>query len=117
MKNYFFDLCINIITQHTRQLKKIDKSISWKNRDYRPWTNRKRQNRQFEKTYWQTKQRPRVHNKKRKPFPNYNLNDTVYVKINKRLGNKEEIVKEDKGRIILTESGKIVHKSYIRNSS
>ncbi|CAD7012878.1 unnamed protein product [Ceratitis capitata] len=61
------------------------------------------------------------HNKTRNPIKIYHPGETIYVKINKRLGTKvspkfkKEIVKEDRNSTILTESGKIVHKSNIRN--
>ncbi len=61
------------------------------------------------------------HNKNRTEFKAYHTDDTVYVKINKRLGNKltpkykKELVQEDKGCTIVTKSGRIVHKSHIKN--
>lgn len=63
----------------------------------------------------------KTHNKKRTEIRTYLPGDIVFVKGNKRLGNKltprykQEIVKEDKGGIIITESKKIVHKNLIRN--
>lgn len=63
----------------------------------------------------------RNHNKKRKPIKTYQPGQIIYVKHNKRLGSKltvrykAETVKEDKNTTVLTESGKIIHKSLIRN--
>jgi hypothetical protein len=57
------------------------------------------------------------HNKKRKPIKNYNVGDVIYVKHNKRLGTKltfrfkKEIVREDRNTTVLTNSGKVIHKS------
>lgn len=61
------------------------------------------------------------HNKKRKPVKNYEVGQTIFVKHNKRIGSKltvrytEEKVRENKNTTVITESGKIVHKSNIRN--
>lgn len=61
------------------------------------------------------------HNKSRQPVKQYNPGDSVYVKVNKRLGSKlsnrfkKEIVKENRSTTILTEAGRIVHKSNIRD--
>lgn len=61
------------------------------------------------------------HNEKREPVKTYETRQTIYVKHNKRLGSKltarykPEIVKENKNTTVITESGKIVHKSNIRN--
>lgn len=61
------------------------------------------------------------HNKKRSQIKNYNKGQTIYVKHNKRLGSKlslrykKEIVKENRNTTVVTESGKIVHKSHIKN--
>lgn len=63
----------------------------------------------------------KYHNKKRKPPKTYNPGDVIYVKHNKRLGSKltfrykQEIVKENRNTVVITESGKTVHKSHIRN--
>lgn len=63
----------------------------------------------------------RHHNKKRKPLKNYETGQTIYVRHNKRLGTKltarynKEIVKENKNTVVITESGKTVHKSNIRS--
>ena len=60
------------------------------------------------------------HNKDRDKIKNYSVGEKIYVKVNKRLGSKlspryrEEIVKEDRNTTILTNSGKIVHKSNIK---
>ena len=62
-----------------------------------------------------------THNRKRKPQKNYSIGDTIYVKINKRLGTKlsarykKQLVKEDNRNTIITESGKVVLKNLIRN--
>lgn len=61
------------------------------------------------------------HNKKRKPIKTYQPGQTIYVKHNKRLGSKltvrykPEIVRENKNTTVITESGKVVHKSNIKN--
>lgn len=61
------------------------------------------------------------HNKKRKPIKNYNTGEVIYIKVNKRLGSKmstkyrKEIVKTNNSTTVLTESGKIVHKSNIKS--
>lgn len=61
------------------------------------------------------------HNKRRSPIKNYNPGETIYVKHNVRLGSKltarykKEIVKENGNTIVITESGKTIHKSHIRN--
>lgn len=61
------------------------------------------------------------HNKRRQPIKTYTPGQTIFVKINKRLGSKttprfrKEIVKENKNSVVITESGKTVHKSHIRN--
>lgn len=63
----------------------------------------------------------KYHNKKRKDFKAYIPGQTIFVKINKRLGTKltekykEEIVKEDRNSTVVTENGRIVHKKFIRN--
>lgn len=63
----------------------------------------------------------KYHNKKRKPQKDYQIGQVIYVKNNKRLGSKltnryrQEIIKENRNSTIVTESGKIVHKSNIRN--
>lgn len=63
----------------------------------------------------------RTHNKHRTEIKNYKPGDLVFVKGNKRLGNKltprykMEIVKADNGRTILTTSNRIVHKDLIKN--
>lgn len=61
------------------------------------------------------------HNKKRKEIITYSPGDTVFIKINPRLGSKlssrykKEIVKEDKHTTIITTTGKTVHKSNIKH--
>lgn len=61
------------------------------------------------------------HNKSRKPPKTYSAGDVIYVKINKRLGNKlsaryrKEVVSENRSTTILTTSGRVIHKSLIRN--
>lgn len=61
------------------------------------------------------------HNKKRKPIKKYEVGQTIFVKHNKRIGSKltvrfnKEIVKVDKNTVVITESGRKVHKSNIRN--
>lgn len=61
------------------------------------------------------------HNKNRKPIKEYVPGQLVYVKTNKRLGTKlanrfkEEIVRENRNTTIVTESGRVIHKSQIRN--
>uniref|UniRef100_A0A0K8VRD0 RNA-directed DNA polymerase n=1 Tax=Bactrocera latifrons TaxID=174628 RepID=A0A0K8VRD0_BACLA len=61
------------------------------------------------------------HNKNRSPFKEYKIGLTIYVRINKRYGNKltsrykEEIVKENKNSTVLTQTGKVVHKSLIKS--
>lgn len=63
----------------------------------------------------------KFHNKNRKDIINYTPGQTIYVKINKRQGTKltprykTEIVKENRTSTVLTESGRIIHKSLIRN--
>lgn len=60
------------------------------------------------------------HNKNRTDFRTFSTDDVIYVKINKRLGNKltprykKQIVQEDKGNTILTKSGLTVHKDFIK---
>lgn len=61
------------------------------------------------------------HNKKKTPAKNYVPGQLVYVKNNKRLGTKlssrfkKEIVKENRDTTIVTNSGRVIHKSHIRN--
>lgn len=61
------------------------------------------------------------HNKRRKPAREYKIGETIFVKHNKRIGSKltvryvEEKVKENRNSTVITESGRIVHKSNIRN--
>ncbi|HBS53334.1 MAG TPA: hypothetical protein DD806_04965 [Flavobacterium sp.] len=61
------------------------------------------------------------HNKKISPIKNYIPGQIIYVKHNKRLGSKltfrykKETVKENKNSTVVTMSGRIVHKSLIRN--
>lgn len=63
----------------------------------------------------------KFHNKRRKPIKTYRAGDTIYVKHNKRLGTKltvrykQETVKENKNSVVITESGRTIHKSNIRN--
>lgn len=62
-----------------------------------------------------------VHNKNRTPYKSFNIGDTIYVKINKRYGTKlspkykSEVVKENKNSTVITNSGRTIHKSQIRN--
>lgn len=61
------------------------------------------------------------HNKSRQEVKEYSPGETIYVKINRRLGTKlsprfkKETVKENRSTTILTKSGKIIHKNNIRN--
>ena len=61
------------------------------------------------------------HNKRRNPLKTYKIGEGVFVTINKRYGTKlankykREIVKEDRNTTILTESGRIIYTSLIRN--
>jgi hypothetical protein len=61
------------------------------------------------------------HNRNRKPIKSYNVGEAIYVKHNKRLGSKltfrykKEIVREDRNTTVLTNSGKIIHKSNIKS--
>jgi len=60
------------------------------------------------------------HNKEKNEIRNYEQGETVYVKIDKRLGSKltprykKEIVAENRNSTIKTKSEKIVHKNNIR---
>lgn len=62
------------------------------------------------------------HNQKRNALKNYNVGEEIYVKINTRLGSKlsarykKEIVKINNNTTVVTESGKKIHKSNIRNN-
>lgn len=61
------------------------------------------------------------HNKKKTKRKIYESNDVVFVRNNKRIGNKLtprykiEKVKEDRGGTILTTSNRVVHKNLIKN--
>lgn len=61
------------------------------------------------------------HNKTRQPIKDYEIGDIVYVRQNKRKGSKltsrykQEIVRENNHTTIVTNSGKVVHKSKIKN--
>jgi hypothetical protein len=61
------------------------------------------------------------HNKKRSPVKTYEPGQIIFVKHNKRLGSKltfrykKEMVKENKNSTVHTMSGRIIHKSHIRN--
>lgn len=61
-----------------------------------------------------------LHNKNRQDFKTFQTDDVIYVKTNRRLGNKlspryrKEIVKEDKGNTVITISGRTIHKSHIK---
>ena len=61
------------------------------------------------------------HNRVREEPKEYQEGQKIFVKQNKRLGTKlskrfkEEVVKENRHSTVLTQSGKIVHKSHIRN--
>lgn len=61
------------------------------------------------------------HNRGKLEAKVYIPGQTVFIKINKRLGTKlterykEEVVRENRNSTILTESGRIVHKRHIRN--
>lgn len=61
------------------------------------------------------------HNKNKRPVKEYIAGQIVYVKTNKRLGTKlsdrfkEETIKENRNTTVLTESGRVIHKSHIRN--
>lgn len=61
------------------------------------------------------------HNRDRKEPKQYYQGQRIFVRQNKRLGTKlskrfkEEIVKENRNSTVLTETGKVVHKSHIRN--
>lgn len=62
------------------------------------------------------------HNKKRTQIINYKEGDEILVKINKRIGNKltekykKEIVNTNKNTTVKTKSGKLVHKSNIKQN-
>lgn len=61
------------------------------------------------------------HNKNKQPTKDYEVGQTIFVRHNKRVGSKltvrytQEIVRENKPTTVTTESGKIIHKSNIRN--
>lgn len=61
------------------------------------------------------------HNKNRSPPKNYSIGDIIYVKINKRIGNKlspryrKEIVRENRNTTVITKSGKTIHKGLIKH--
>lgn len=61
------------------------------------------------------------HNKKKKPLKVYQVGEIIYVKANKRVGNKldprykKEEVLENYNSTVKTRSGRIVHKSLIKN--
>lgn len=61
------------------------------------------------------------HNKKRKPVKTYQPGESIYVKQNIRLGSKltarfrHEKVRENRNTTVVTESGRIVHKSNIKS--
>lgn len=61
------------------------------------------------------------HNRDRKEPIQYYQGQKIFVKQNKRLGTKlskrfkEEIVRENRNSTVLTEAGRVVHKSHIRN--
>lgn len=61
------------------------------------------------------------HNKNKQPIKDYEIGQTIFVKNNKRVGTKltaryrEEIVKENRPTFVITNSGKKIHKSDIRN--
>lgn len=63
----------------------------------------------------------KYHNTKRKPIKNYEVGQVIFVKHNKRIGSKltvrykPETVRENRNTTVITESGKIVHKTNIRN--
>lgn len=63
----------------------------------------------------------KYHNQNRQPLKNYEIGQTIYVKNNKRVGSKltaryrEEIVKKNETTTVVTNSGKRIHKSDIRN--
>lgn len=63
----------------------------------------------------------KYHNQKRKPIKEYRAGQIIYVKHNKRLGSKltvrykPETAKENNNTTVLTESGKIIHKTNIRS--
>lgn len=61
------------------------------------------------------------HNKNKTPAKDYAPGDQIFVRINKRLGNKlspryrKEIVKLNKNSVVISQSGKTIHKSLIKN--
>jgi len=61
------------------------------------------------------------HNKRRKSIKTYFPGHEIFVKLNKRLGPKlsprfkTEIVKENKSKTIITDAGRVVHKSKIKS--
>lgn len=61
------------------------------------------------------------HNKNREKIKTYEVGQVIYIKHNKRLGSKltarykKEVVREDKPTVVITQSGKTIHKSHIRN--
>lgn len=63
----------------------------------------------------------KTHNKTRTKARTYIPGEVIFVKTNKRIGNKltprykQETVKEDQGGTVLTESKRIAHKNLIRN--
>lgn len=63
----------------------------------------------------------KFHNKTRKPPRNYNIGDIIYVRHNKRIGNKltqrytKEKIAENRNSTVVTQTGRIVHKDNIRN--
>lgn len=60
------------------------------------------------------------HNKNRQVPKTYLTGETIFVKVNKRLGSKltpkykKETVNEDRNTTVLTTSGRIVYKSNIK---
>lgn len=61
------------------------------------------------------------HNKNRKPVKDYEPGQIIFVKHNVRLGSKltrrfdKEIVRENKNTTVITETGRTIHKTNIRN--
>lgn len=61
------------------------------------------------------------HNKNKQQYKDYKAGQTIYVKTNKRIGNKlsprykEEIVAENRDYTVITQSQRTVHKSLIKN--
>lgn len=89
--------------------------------DFSPGSYERTRQSNMEKIQEKQKRNLEYHNKGKKEEKQYIPGQSIFVRVNKRLGTKlserykEEIVRENRSSTIVTEKGRVVHKKHIRN--